>query len=125
VVLKVIVARARPEFTDPVTVAGGYSFPSGHALNSMLFAACLLVLVHPMTSGGRRAAVWCTGFAFVLLVGLNRISLGVHFLSDVLAGWVVALATLTATLAAFETWRREQGLPQATTETGLDDKARS
>jgi undecaprenyl-diphosphatase len=122
VVLKEIVARARPEFADPFTVAGGYSFPSGHALNSMLFACCLLVLAHPATSGPIRAGAWSAAVTLVLLVGFNRMSLGVHYLSDVLAGWVVALATLAGTLAAFETWRREEGLPADNPRTGLDQQ---
>jgi membrane-associated phospholipid phosphatase len=122
VLLKVIIARARPHFTDPVTVAGGYSFPSGHALNSVLFVSCLLVLVLPAASGVPRVVAWAAGIGLVLLVGVDRIGLGVHYLSDVLAGWVVALATVAATVAAFETWRREQGMPPASTETGLDEE---
>ena len=100
VVLKELVQRARPELAD-APFAGGYSFPSGHALNSMLFAACAVVLLQPHVHRWRRAVAWTAAAAFVLLVGYDRIALGVHYISDVLAGWVVALATAAASLAAF------------------------
>ena len=118
--LKLAVERARPAFEEPIAVAGGYSFPSGHALNSMLGAACFLVLVHPATRGAARAACWALAVAVVLLVGLDRIGLGVHYLSDVVAVWIVALATVAATVSAFALWRREEGLPAPTADAGLD-----
>ncbi len=105
VVLKTLVSRTRPAFTDPVTVAGGYSFPSGHALNSMAFAACAVVLLHPVLSGRGRAVLWALAAGFVLLVGFDRVALGVHYVSDVLAGWTVGLATVLATAAMFDRGR--------------------
>jgi undecaprenyl-diphosphatase len=101
--LKELVARARPVFPDPVAIAPGYSFPSGHALQSMLLAACVLVLAAPATRGrpALRAVLWTAATGLVVLTGFDRIALGVHYVSDVLAGWVVALATLCVTLAAF------------------------
>jgi undecaprenyl-diphosphatase len=105
VVLKQLVSRARPSFTDPVTVAGGYSFPSGHALNSMAFAACAVILLHPVLAGRGRTVLWALAAAFVLLVGFDRVALGVHYVSDVLAGWTVGLATVLATAAMFDRGR--------------------
>lgn len=119
-VLKLLVARSRPAFEDPLATAAGYSFPSGHALNAMLAAGCLVVLLHPATRGGRRAAVWAGATALVLVTGFNRVVLGVHYLSDVLAGWTVGLATVLATVAAFALWRRDEGLPPGDPEHGLD-----
>ena len=49
-VLKVVVERARPQLPDPVTSAPGFSFPSGHALNSFAFFAMLILLVEPVLS---------------------------------------------------------------------------
>jgi membrane-associated phospholipid phosphatase len=120
IVLKELVARARPTFTDPIAVAGGYSFPSGHALNSFLFASCLVVLWYPRLRGGPRIAAWVATIAFVVLVGVDRIGLGVHYVSDVVAGWVVALATVLATVAAFAIWQREEGIIEASPQRGLD-----
>lgn len=105
VLLKGLVSRARPSFTDPVTVAGGYSFPSGHALSSMAFAACAVILLHPVLAGRGRAVLWTLAALFVLLVGFDRIALGVHYVSDVLAGWTVGLATVLATAAMVDRGR--------------------
>ncbi len=118
--LKLLVARARPSFPDPVATASGYSFPSGHALNSMLFALVLVVLAHPVTRGARRAAVWVAAVLIVVVTGVDRLALGVHFASDVLAGWVVGVATVAGTTAAFAVWRTREGLPPASPDTGLE-----
>jgi membrane-associated phospholipid phosphatase len=112
--LKVMVARARPVFPDPIAHAGGYAFPSGHALTAMVGAGCAVVLLHPRLRGRARAVLWVAAGAFALLVGLDRVFLGVHYLTDVVAGWVVGLATVVSTVVAFAVWRREEGLPPAT-----------
>jgi membrane-associated phospholipid phosphatase len=129
--LKVLVSRTRPSFTDPVTVAGGYSFPSGHALNSMTFAACAVILLHAVLGRRGRLLLWTGSAALVLVVGFDRISLGVHYVSDVLAGWTVGLATALATAAVFDrgTLRRltvdpakdpDRPYPTGTDPTGTD-----
>ena len=104
--LKLVVGRARPLMDEPIATAGGYSFPSGHALNSMLFAAAMLVLAYTFLSRPLRVMVWVAALALVLVTGFDRIGLGVHYVSDVLAGWAVGLATVLATTAAFDAWRR-------------------
>ena len=119
VALKDLVRRARPEFPEPVYVATGYSFPSGHALNSMLIALAVLVALWPVTSRVGRAVMVSTLAGVVLLVGVDRITLGVHFVTDVLAGWTVAAAVVAATGAAFlrpedvADLRRRPGAPDA------------
>lgn len=111
--MKLIFARSRPEWPNPIAAIGGYSFPSGHAVNSMLAASCAVVLLDPMLrrttpAGGpapasviARGAPWLLAAGFVLLVGFDRVALGVHYVTDVLAGSSVALAILFATLASF------------------------
>jgi hypothetical protein len=59
----------------------------------------------------------------VLLTGFDRVGLGVHYVSDVLAGWVVALACLAGTSAAFEVWRREEGRQPSTPDEGVEPEA--
>jgi undecaprenyl-diphosphatase len=59
------------------------------------------------------------GVALVVLVGLTRIALGVHFLSDVLGGWLIGGGWLLATAAAFRAWRRHEGLAVAPPADGL------
>lgn len=120
--LKDAVARARPVFEHPVALAPGYSFPSGHALNSMLLAACVVLLLHGPTRGRplRRASSWTGAVLFVLVTGADRVGLGVHYTTDVIAGWLVALATVAITTTAFESWRRDVGLTPSSPESGLD-----
>lgn len=112
--VKLLVERARPGFDEPIHPVGGYSFPSGHALNSLLGCAILLLALLPsLRSRGRPATVAAVAAAavLVLLTGYDRLGLGVHYVSDVLAGWVLALATLAATVVGFETWRRDERKP--------------
>jgi membrane-associated phospholipid phosphatase len=123
VVLKLLVARARPAFPEPVAHAGGYSFPSGHALNSMLCVAVLILVFLPVLRGAGRLLAYAVGALLVLLTGFDRVALGVHFVSDVLAGWVVALAVVAGTSAAFEIWRREQGRRPTTVSEGVEPEA--
>ncbi len=111
VVLKQIVQRARPTFADPVAVAGSFSFPSGHALGSFLGAGVLLVIFLPVLSRRARALAWSAAVGVVLLTGFDRIALGVHFVSDVLAGWIAAAAVLAGTATAFGTWRGTRNRP--------------
>jgi undecaprenyl-diphosphatase len=116
VLVKGLVERARPTFPEPVATASWWSFPSGHALNSLLGAGVLLLLALPHLGRGGRATAWVAAAGIVLLTGFDRIALGVHFLSDVLAGWVVALAVLAGTTVTFGTTRRSKratGPPRA------------
>jgi undecaprenyl-diphosphatase len=104
--VKDLVARPRPPGPH-LAPAGGYSFPSGHTLNST--ATYGLVALYTWRSdlklNVRRAA--CTVLALIpFLVGLSRIALGVHYPSDVLGGWLAGLtvvflvAAITAPAAA-------------------------
>lgn len=102
IALKQVFARSRPEWPEAITVLSGYSFPSGHALNSMLSAGCAIVLLRPRLGADGRRRLWLAAGSFVILVGLDRLALGVHYLTDVLAGWALALALLFAALAVLE-----------------------
>jgi undecaprenyl-diphosphatase len=124
VVLKMLVARARPVLETPLGTAPGYSFPSGHALNSMVGTLVVLLVVLPALRTKRaRVAAWMAGGGLVLLTGLDRVALGVHFPSDVLAGWIAGVALTAATAAAFETWRRESGRAPSSPLDGVEPEA--
>jgi membrane-associated phospholipid phosphatase len=110
-VLKEVVRRARPVLPDAVASAPGYSFPSGHALTSIVAFGVALLLVLPLVHGAWRVVAWVVAVAGVLLVGFARVALGVHFVSDVVAGWLLGLGWLAVTAAAFESWRRATGRP--------------
>lgn len=87
-------ARMRPDLWQSIAPETTFSFPSGHAMGSMTLAAVLVLLcwsVRTPWGWGWRWPVTILGTVFVLLVGLSRIYLGVHYPSDILAGWAAAL----------------------------------
>ena len=94
--LKAVFQRARPSFDDPIATASSFSFPSGHALVSFaVYGALAYVLLESVRSRRTRAACIAAAAAVVVAaIGFSRLYLGVHYLSDVLAGYAVALAWL-------------------------------
>jgi undecaprenyl-diphosphatase len=100
-VVKSSVHRLRPALSDPVARAQGLSFPSAHAQAAIAGYAVLLVVFLPVLHGAwRRTAVTLAVLA-VLAIGFSRIALGVHYVSDVVGGFVLGAAWVAATAAAF------------------------
>jgi len=87
--LKAVFRRSRPDFWQHMVVENSYSFPSGHAMASASLAACCVVLAWHTRL--RRVALVLAPL-YVVAVGVSRMYLGVHYPSDVLAGWCVAVA---------------------------------
>ena len=109
-VAKAVVDRARPVVESPVVqTPSNASFPSGHAMTAVVVYGALLLVALP--SVRRRARPWLVaGTALlVVLVGLTRLALGVHFVSDVLAGWALGAGWLAVTAAAFRGWQHDRG----------------
>ncbi|MDR7380792.1 phosphatase PAP2 family protein [Promicromonospora iranensis] len=105
-VSKALVGRTRPEVALPVVeLPTNASFPSGHAMTSFATWGLLALIALPHTRGAIRWAVVGSAAAIIILVGFTRLALGVHFLSDVLAGWALAGAWLAVTTAGFRTWQ--------------------
>ncbi len=87
--VKVIVARARPDGAEAFATAGGYAFPSGHSATAVaLYGALALIAVRHGGARARRLAIGAAA-ALAALVGVTRVYLGVHYATDVVAGWVV------------------------------------
>ena len=101
-VAKAAVQRVRPVLDDPVAHAGGFSFPSGHALNITVATSVLLVALWPLLSSRalRVGAVTATAVV-VAIVGCDRVLLGVHFPSDVVGGVVLGLGITFSSWVAF------------------------
>ena len=121
--LKTLVGRLRPVVDLPVSAAPGNSFPSGHALGSFVAYGALLLVFLPAVAPRWRKAVIALVAAIVVAVGITRMALGVHFLSDVLAGWLLGAAGLGVTEYAFRLWRREVGSQVRSLEEGLEPEA--
>ena len=98
--LKDAVGRLRPQFADGGAVYQSLSYPSGHSSGIATLVTVLLVLAWPLLAPPARRAWLALGVALVLLVGLTRMWLGVHYLSDVVGGWALGLGwTLLVALA--------------------------
>ncbi|TKV58702.1 phosphatase PAP2 family protein [Nakamurella flava] len=104
---KATVGRQRPPVVDHAIEALGESFPSGHALG---VAATLGVLVYiGWLHYPRRLPLFVTAAGLVVLVvGLSRVYLGVHWSTDVLAGWLIGIAWLLLCLTVRRVWRRSR-----------------
>jgi undecaprenyl-diphosphatase len=88
--IKLTFARARPEAFFGA-VPDSYSFASGHALFSACFFSVVAGLVEAkLTSAWQRAVVWALACSIIAGIGLSRIYLGVHYLTDVIAGFALA-----------------------------------
>ena len=111
VLAKLLFGRARPALWESIAPAKFYSFPSGHAMGSAALAAALAFLVWRTRW---RWPVIGLGTLFALGVGLSRNYLGVHYPSDVLAGWFCSVGWVAALhvffspdLTQLRTWWRD------------------
>ena len=98
--------RARPPLEDslppPETSA---SFPSGHALNSLVIGGTLCyLLVSHLTSTLARAVTVTLTLLYVIAMGMSRVYLGHHWLTDVLAAWCLGIAWLTVVITSHRLW---------------------
>ncbi|MEN3267461.1 phosphatase PAP2 family protein [Pseudonocardia sp.] len=117
-VLKALFDRPRPPAEDQLVSAANESLPSGHATMSIVVIGTLVVLAWSGRSAAARAALVAVATLWVGAIGATRIYLGVHWFSDVLAGWLVGAAWLALCVVLWSSWRAHH---QPTTRlTGTD-----
>ena len=105
--LKYIYQRQRPSITHLVH-ASGYSFPSGHSLGTfMILGAIAIVLAQRLAKKESKIAVYGITGLLIFLVGLSRIYVGVHYLTDVLAGFTLAFGLINAIYPTYDRIRFE------------------
>jgi membrane-associated phospholipid phosphatase len=104
--LKAFFQRARP--SNPLVLAHGYSFPSGHSMAAMAFYGTLAYVVYFSDKRHlklRLAAVVACGL-MVGVIGLSRVYLGVHYFTDVVAGYAAGLCWASVCMSGAEAWVR-------------------
>lgn len=104
--LKSAVGRPRPRWPDPVDSAHYAAFPSGHAMTATVSCVLLLWLLRRRGAGRRGRAALAVAAVSVAGVGFTRIYLGVHWLSDVVGGWLLGAALAGFAVAGFERFER-------------------
>ena len=93
-ILKNIIQRPRPEGFR-IVEAGGYSFPSGHSMASMAFYGLIIYFVFKHIKNRPVKITICTILSLlIILIGVSRIYLGVHYASDVIAGFILSIVYL-------------------------------
>ncbi|MEG4505555.1 phosphatase PAP2 family protein [Microcoleus sp. F6_B4] len=113
--LKKLFARARPQLWERVVDVRFYSFPSGHAMISMVIYGLLGYFL-----GSRfpkqRWLIYSLTVVLVAAIGLSRLYLGVHWPTDVIAGYTAGLVWLIACILSLEIWKELRSLTAASKE---------
>lgn len=115
---KALVGRQRPPLPFAVVAADGYSFPSGHATGTaaIMVLSAWMMTRWLITAWTGRVIVWALAIGAALVIGYSRVYLGVHYVSDVLAGWLLGLAWAGIVMLVGSWWadsgrgRRRAGL---------------
>ena len=109
IVLKHFFQRQRPVLENPLVTLTSYGFPSGHTMGTTLFFGLLaLFALHSLRSKRVRVAALFACMLIIATIGLTRISLGAHYLSDVLAAIAAGSAWLSFSWTTAETFRRRR-----------------
>jgi membrane-associated phospholipid phosphatase len=103
--LKVVLDRSRPPLADRLVAETNESLPSGHATMSVVVVGTIVVLAWAGRGAWARAAMVAAAAAWIGAVGATRVYLGVHWVSDVLAGWAVGAAWLALCVTVWLRWR--------------------
>ena len=106
-ILKQTFHRARPELHRLIDI-GGYSFPSGHAMNAFAFYGILAFLLwrHIPNQTGRTILILFSSL-FIILIGISRVYLGVHYPSDIIGGYLASGFWLTIEIWLFQKYKEK------------------
>ena len=121
-VLKNFYHRPRPDLVAHLVEVASPSFPSGHAMNSaIVYLTLAMLLARSFEQRAARLYVLATAIGLTLAIGFSRVYLGVHWPTDVLAGWTVGASwALLCTMVANLMLSHETPLPRFTLRDGID-----
>lgn len=112
-VIKIILQVPRPNIS-PIYAADSYSFPSGHAMNSFIFYALLSYFMFHFTRRKKLSILFSiAAMSLVILIGLSRVYLGVHYPSDIIAGfiggfwWFITVVLINKTIIFYKMFREK------------------
>ncbi|PFH88440.1 phosphatase PAP2 family protein [Bacillus sp. AFS088145] len=108
VLLKLFFHRARPDLHRLIEISG-YSFPSGHATNAMtVYGILTFILWRNISTKSGRSLLIITSLIMILLIGISRIYLGVHFPSDVIAGYFTGGFWISTAIWYYQRYKEKQ-----------------
>jgi len=111
--LKVAIRRPRPPYATDLFSIATWSFPSGHAMVSLVgygMLAYILLIVVRIRGRGAQIAVVLGAALLILAIGMSRLYLGVHYFSDVIGGYAAGLLCLSACISGLEGLRSQNSL---------------
>jgi membrane-associated phospholipid phosphatase len=121
--VKIWVDRPRPHIADPVATAPENAFPSGHTMMSTISYGVLLLVFLPLVPRRFRIPALIGALLLVWGIGFARLMLGVHFITDVVGGFLLGIAWLIASTAAFGFWQTEEGKKPVEPFEGVDPES--
>ncbi|PGM56154.1 phosphatase PAP2 family protein [Bacillus sp. AFS053548] len=108
ILLKLFFHRARPELHRLIEISG-YSFPSGHATNAMtVYGILAFILWRNIRTKFGRSLLIIISLIMILLIGISRIYLGVHFPSDVIAGYFTGGFWISTAIWYYQRYKEKQ-----------------
>lgn len=123
-IVKIVVDRDRPNLENPLIPLHGKSFPSGHAMSSTFVYGALLLTFMPAIPKRRRKPVIAAAVVLVAAIGFSRLALGVHYITDIVGGYLLGFVWLTVMTMAFSVWRQERGRKPVEPLRGLEPEAK-
>ena len=108
-IVKSIFARPRPELSVRIIEQGGFSFPSGHSMNGLVCFGILIYLIRRYCKNKKAADILTVLLSVLIIaIGCSRVYVGVHFPTDILAGWSLGAVYLCISIIILEKVRGER-----------------
>lgn len=106
--IKWLIQRPRPEESLRLVTEHGFSFPSGHSMVSMAFYGLLIYILWERVKNRYWKYAICTGLAIlIMLIGISRIYLGVHYATDVMGGFLISIVYLIGITSLIAYWKKK------------------